>query len=208
MHRRANRRGHTLLEALVSTGMLTLLAGGTFAVLRDSGAIFGASVREASDQREVDLALETLVRELEQASAATCRIDATAPDSDTVRFQLPLDLAQSPITLGATTLADGKSTLHPGAWIEWTSRECKGGDGTRELLRRVVAADGATLLHEEALCGGLDRVDAAGRKSFVVTLVDRHASLTLRRRCDDMNRSDADGTPLALVVRSLRLRSL
>ncbi|MBM4015669.1 MAG: hypothetical protein FJ293_11990 [Planctomycetes bacterium] len=114
MRQRANRRGHTLLEALV--------------------------------------------RELEQASAANCRIDATAPDTDTIRFQLPIDLARSPVTRGATTLVDGRPQAHPGAFVEWTSRDRKGGDGTRELLRRVLAADGTTLLHEKALCGGLDRV--------------------------------------------------
>jgi hypothetical protein len=193
------RRGQTMIEALVSTGILTLLAGGAFAVLRDSGAIFGASVRRTTDQREVDQALDRLVRELEQASASTAVVDTSAPDTDLLRCQLPIDLLSSPIVLGAVLCGGTKVEHHPGASIEWTSRERKPGGGERELIRRVVAADGATLLQEEVVCGDLDRVDPKGRKSFVVTLADRQATVTLRRRSDQ--------APLPLVVRSLRVRS-
>lgn len=197
------RRGHTLLETVVSTSALLLMAGGAFALLRDSGLIFGGSVRSAHDQRQLDSALDRLVRELEQASAASCTIDHAAADTDRVRFQVPVDLAGGALTFGATTAADGRTVLHPGAFIEWTTVLAAHQDGSRDLVRQVIAADGVTLLATETLCGAFDLVDAAGHKSFALDRIDRAVSLTVRRLATG---TGTNGSAAHGVLRTITLR--
>ncbi len=180
-HRR-RLRGHTLVETTVSAGVLMTLAGGLFSMLRDSGAMFGESVRIEQQRREVDDTLARLARELEQANGDTLIVDRSAPDGDTLRLQLPLDLTANPPTFGATTDVGGRALQHPGAQVIWTTRAASGG-ATRTLVRRVIASDGQTLLAEEEVCSDLDLVRTDGTKSFIVDVPGNGslATLTLRR---------------------------
>lgn len=203
-----NRRaGHTLLETTLSLSLLLLLAGGTLSLLRDSGEVFGESVRQAADRREVDGALASLARELEQASRTTVVIDRTAPEGDSVKFQLPLDLAGAAVTLGATLRVDGEDRPLPGATIAW--KAVGGVRGPVELHRQVIAADGVTLVADEIACPDLDFLDAAGNRGFSVQFDGRIASVTLRSLprletgAPDLSATRMGRTQLA----SVRLRS-
>jgi len=185
------RRGNTLVETVLSTGIVVMVVGGVFQMLRDSGEIFGESVRAAHDRQEMESSLAQLAREIEQASAATVVVDTSAPEGDAIRFQEPLDLDDPALPLGATAKVNGNKLTYAGATIHWLVAQTQAhGTRTSQLLRRVIAADGATILNTEVVCDDLDLTDAAGNKCFTISFREPIATVTLRR----LPRSDA-GVP-------------
>jgi hypothetical protein len=184
------RRGNTLVETVLSTGIVVMVVGGVFQMLRDSGEIFGESVRSAHDRQEMDASLEQLAREVEQAAASTVVVDTSSADGDAIRFQKPLDLADPALPLGATAQVNGNTLTYDGATIHWLVATKQGHKATTQLLRRVIAADGQTVLNTEVVCDDLDLTDPAGNKSFTIAFRGPIATVTLRR----LPRSDA-GVP-------------
>jgi hypothetical protein len=181
------RRGNTLVETVLSTGIVVMVVGGVFQMLRDSGEIFGESIRSAHDRQEMDESLAQLAREVEQAAASTVVVDTSSLDGDAVRFQKPLDLDDPALPLGATAEVNGHTLTYDGATIHWLVATKQGRTATTQLLRRVIAADGQTVLNTEVVCDDLDLTDPAGNKSFTIAFRGPIATVTLRR----LPRSDA-----------------
>lgn len=162
------RRGNTLVETVLSTGVVVLVVGGVFQMLRDSGAIFGESIRAAHDRQEIDDSLDQLARDLEQAAASTVVVDTSSADGDTIRFQKPLDLDDAALPLGATASVNGRTLTYDGATVHWLVAAKQGHTATTQLLRRVIDVDGVTILNTEVVCEDLDLTDPAGHKSFTI----------------------------------------
>jgi len=182
------RRGNTLVETVLSTGIVVMVVGGVFQMLRDSGEIFGESIRSAHDRQEMDDSLEQLAREIEQAAASTVVIDHASTDGDAISFQKPLDLDDPALPLGATAVVNGNTLKYDGATIHWLVAAVQvRGTKMTQLLRRVVDADGQTVLNTEVVCEDLDLTDPAGNKSFTIKFDEPIATVTLRR----LPRSDA-----------------
>lgn len=213
MDRRIRQRGHTLLETTLSAGVVVLIAGGLFSMLSDSGARFGENLRAEQQRREGDGALARFARELEQAEGATLVIDRTDPAGDLVRLRLPLDVDGPVLTFGASEEAGGRTHHHVGAEVLWSTRSIQG-RGALELVRRIVANDGVTLLAEEVVCDDLEVPAGGGARSFEVALAGRVAAVTLRRlllAAGDDGAAAGNGAPAPqrrLQEASVRIRSL
>lgn len=176
------RRGNTLVETILSTGVVVLVVGGVFQMLRDSGAIFGESIRAAHDRQEIDDSLEQLARDLEQAAASTVVVDTSSLDGDAIRFRKPLDLDDAALPLGATAQVNGRTLTYDGATVHWFVAAIQvHGTKMTQLLRRVIDADGTTILNTDVVCEDLDLTDQLGNKAFTILFEGPIATVTLRR---------------------------
>lgn len=161
MRREARRcTGSTVLETVISVGVLASVGSGLFGILAESSGSFRDTIR-ASQIRTRTLGMFDVLRDdLDQADLGTLQI-SQATHGEELLLQVPLGMAGGVVTWGARHTSQGVETEYPGYWVLYSLRP-DAREPTLELLREVVPAPGGTPVFTEGIARGIDQADPSG----------------------------------------------
>jgi prepilin-type N-terminal cleavage/methylation domain-containing protein len=153
--------GFTLIEVVISSGILALLAGSVLTLMRDASRIFDISVRSAQARRHCVTVVDDLGRTLEQSNGANLVIDSTHPEGDWLTLQVPSSVTNGVITWGA-------DAQHPNAFSRFMLVPDVHQPQLWSLVRRVVDGAGIQLAPDLELVGSVDAPAGMLGKGFIV----------------------------------------
>ena len=222
--RRTRNAGHTVLEAVVVTGLFAVVAGGAMTVIKDSSSVFKQNLRSDTATRTTAHASGWLEDELGTADPATLSIDTQSnDDGDILSFRVPLSIANAAVTWGTRSLVDGAWVEDVGATIRYSvSRiyrtcnvEVDGGSpsvayggGTLRLVRNVYDSQGNPLEAEQVLADNLDDVSERSGKAFTASVSGNFITIKVRLRISaDANRGDSGSDLIQERPATIRLRN-
>lgn len=175
-----SRRGTTLLETSLTTTLLVGIVGTAFSLTRESQGVMIDCTRALVERAESSSAFEQLAEAIAQANSATLQIDPQPLDGDRLLLQVPLALAGSAATWGATSVDRAAATQWAGGFDEYTLVASQNHRQKFRLIRRPVDTAGQPLGAAIDIADGIDGVDSAGNKGFTVFRDASLVRITLR----------------------------
>jgi len=88
-------RGFSLIEVLVSFGILIIVFAGVFAVLNVGQMNFGTGMASLDLQQQARQAMDGMTREIRQSKPGNITIN---PDGGAINFTVPINITTNPIT--------------------------------------------------------------------------------------------------------------
>jgi hypothetical protein len=200
-------RGHTLIELTMSTGILAVIGGGIFTLMKDSGAVFGASLRSVKANRACTGGMHRLRDDVELADPASLAISTTA-SGDRVKLQVPLSITNGVIAWGGRCLQDNLPADFPDATVEYRVASAAAGRPRLQLLRRLLDPAGAAITADEVIVDDVDEPDNVAGKGFTIARAGRMVTTTIRVRLSaDDDRADQGEDLVRSQQTTIRMRN-